>query len=221
MTKKSGRCGKDDSGLRRWRRKCRLGLRYEKETGTIERHNRAVRGFDPTATLSITDAARAAFAANPPALRPDSGFNPVGGILFSDPDHRTIYSTPDTAYSPRFGFAWSPLWLGGRSVVRGGIGLFFNTFGTFGVQQPGFSQTTRFVSTPDNFLTPAATLSNPFPNGILPPVGSTRGVNTFLGQSVRFVQRELDQPYTLRWNLNTAPNGTEPASRIGLHRIAC
>lgn len=179
-----------------------FGLRYEKETGTIERHNRAVRGFDPAASLSITAAARAAYTVNPSPLLPPSQFNPAGGLIFADPDNRRIYETPSNVFGPRFGFSWSPAILGARTVIRGGAGFFYQTFGTFGIQQPGFSQRTQLVATLDNFLTPAATLSDPFPGGIQQPAGAFAGVNTFLGQSVRFVQRELDQPYTVRWNFN-------------------
>lgn len=179
-----------------------LGLRYEKETGTIERWNRAVRGFDPNATLSITAAAKAAYAASPSPLLPAAQFNPAGGILYADDSNRNIYSTPNNAISPRFGFSWSPKMLGSKTVIRGGWGLFYNTAGTFGIQQPGFSQTTQLVATLDNYLTPAATFSNPFPTGILQPAGNSAGVNTFLGQSVRYVSPQLGRSYTNRWNFN-------------------
>jgi hypothetical protein len=180
-----------------------IGLRYEKETGSIERWNRAVRGFDPTANLSITAAAKAAYAARPSALLPVSQFNPVGGILFSDNSNREIYDTPNNLIGPRFGFSWSPNLLGGKTVIRGGFGIFYNTAGIGpALQQPGFSQTTQLVATLDNFLTPSATFSNPFPTGILQPIGNANGVNTFLGQSVRFVTPKLSRSYTNRWNFN-------------------
>ncbi|MBN8731454.1 MAG: TonB-dependent receptor [Acidobacteria bacterium] len=180
-----------------------LGIRYEKETGNIERWNRAVRGFDNAANLNLTAAAKAAYARNPNALLPVSSFNPVGGILYADPNNRSLYGTPNNNFSPRFGLSWSPNVLGGKTVIRGGIGLFYNTAGTqLTVNQPGFSQTTQLVATLDNFLTPSATFSNPFPNGILQPVGSANGVNTFLGQSVRYVTPKLGQSYNWRWNFN-------------------
>jgi hypothetical protein len=180
-----------------------LGIRHEKETANIERWNRAVRGFDSAANLSITAAAKAAYARNPVALLPVSQFNPVGGILYADDNNRGMYGTPNNAFSPRFGFSWSPNLLDGKTVIRGGVGVFYNTAGTqLGVQQPGFSQTTQLVATLDNYLTPAATFSNPFPTGILQPIGNSLGVNTFLGQAVRYVTPQLGRSYSTRWNFN-------------------
>ncbi|MBK7928449.1 MAG: TonB-dependent receptor [Bryobacterales bacterium] len=180
-----------------------LGLRYEKETGNIERWNRAVRGFDNGASLNLTSAARAAYAAAPSPLLPAAQFNPVGGILYADPSNRSLYGTPSKNISPRFGFSWSPNMFGGKTVFRGGIGLFFNTAGTqLTVNQPGFSQSTPLVATLDNFRTPAATFANPFPNGIIQPAGNANGVNTFLGQSIRYVTPVLGRSYNWRWNLN-------------------
>lgn len=180
-----------------------LGLRYEKETGNIERWNRAVRGFDNGANLSLTAAAKAAYAAAPSPLLPAAQFNPVGGILYADPSNRSLYGTPSNNFSPRFGLSWSPNLFGGKTVIRGGIGLFFNTAGTqLTVNQPGFSQSTPLVATLDNFRTPAATFANPYPNGIIQPVGNANGVNTFLGQSIRYVTPTLGRSYNWRWNLN-------------------
>ena len=41
------------------------GLRWEYEGAPTERYNRNARGFDPDAALNITNAAQAAYAANP------------------------------------------------------------------------------------------------------------------------------------------------------------
>lgn len=54
----------------------------------------------------------------------------------------------------------------------------------------------------NNFLNPVITLANPFPTGILQPVGSSLGVNTFLGQNITFTNPNPGQPYIWRWNFN-------------------
>ena len=66
--------------------------------------------------------------------------------------------------------------------------------------QEGYSQTTQLVATNDNYLTPAATLSNPFPNGIVRPAGSSAGTGTFLGQQITFFDPHAQHPYNMRWN---------------------
>ena len=123
-----------------------VGLRYERETGTVERDNRTLVGFDDTSANSITGAARAAYAANPQPGLPVSEFDPAGGPIFATSSQRSVYSTPSDAFSPRFGVAYTPQALGGKTVFRGGLGVFYDTYGTMGIQQPGFSQTTPYVA---------------------------------------------------------------------------
>ncbi|MEK7405824.1 MAG: hypothetical protein AAB225_12010, partial [Acidobacteriota bacterium] len=89
-----------------------------------------------------------------------------------------------------------------QAVLRAGIGVYYFTEGLIPSQQPGYFQRTPLVATLDGYLTPAATLSNPFPNGILAPVGNSLGINTFLGQSVTFYNPSVDNPYSVRWNLS-------------------
>lgn len=179
-----------------------IGLRYEVETGTTERWNRTLAGFDPNAQNSIVQGAIANYAAQPSAILPVSQFNPRGGVYFAKDGARTIYDPYKFNFSPRFGLSWQPGWAKG-TVIRGGVGLYVATFGTFGIQQPGYSRQTDLVSAQGGvFLTPSATLANPFPTGILPPVGDTLGADTFLGQTIRTVDRRLGSPQTWRWNFN-------------------
>ena len=178
-----------------------LGLRYERETGTTERHNRTLVGFAHDAPNSVTAPARAAYAERPQPGLPVSAFNPTGGPIFASSDRRRVFDAPDTAFSPRFGVAFTPEALGGETVFRGGFGVFYHTYGATGVQQPGFSQSTPFVPTLDGFLTPAATLSSPFPNGILAPVNDGRGLDQNLGLSLTYTNPAVSQPYSRRYTL--------------------
>jgi hypothetical protein len=124
------------------------------------------------------------------------------GLLFANAANPDIYHTPSRDFSPRFGFAWKPALLGSKTVIRGGFGLFVFGLGTTGVTQTGFSQSTQFVATLNGYLTPAATLANPFPDGIQQPTGSKLGLATYLGQSVSFFNPAVTDPYSVRWSFN-------------------
>ena len=178
-----------------------LGLRYELEAGTTERNNGILTGFDPEALNRATAAARTAYAANTHPDLPVSAFNPTGGLQFASDDRRQAYDTPRNQLSPRIGVAYTPDVFGRNTVFRGGFGVYYHTYGITGVNRPGFAQTTEFVPTNDGFLRPFATLSNPFPNGILQPVGSALGVDQSLGQSVTFYNPDTRPSYSRRYTV--------------------
>jgi hypothetical protein len=193
-----------------------MGLRYEAETGTTERFNRTVAGFDPDAPLRVTTAAEANYAAAPHPLLPANQFRARGGVFFAQPGASTIYTPYKYGFAPRFGVSWQPGFAKGL-VVRGGVGLFLGTWGTAGINQPGFSSQTELVAGVGGvFLTPNATLTDPFPQGITQPVGNLNGVNTFLGQNVRYALRNLATPHTWRWNFNIQKSiGKDSVLEIG------
>ena len=205
-----------------------IGLRYEKETSATENHDRTLVGFDFSSANAVTAAAKQAYAASPIAQLPASRFNPVGGPLFAGSGNRSVYRTPNSAFSPRLGLAYRPALLGGRTVIRAGMGMFFQPYGTmpFGsstTNQPGFSGSTPVVATNDGYLTPYATLNNPFPDGIGRPVGAANGLNTDLGKAITFVNPTLKAPYLVRWTFSVqkeiAQNLAVEVGYIGSHGL--
>jgi hypothetical protein len=178
-----------------------LGLRFEHETPTIERHNQAVNGFDPSAVNPVSALAAAAYAANPIPQIPASQFRALGGLTFASAARREIYQSNSSIFSPRFGIAWTPKALNSKYVLRAGFGVFVSPIGTTGLNSPGFSQTTQMAVTNNNYLSPLATLSDPFPNGILSPSGASLGAGTFLGQQVSFFNPQANNTYSMRWDV--------------------
>jgi hypothetical protein len=87
-------------------------------------------------------------------------------------------------------------------VIRGGYGIFYGFLGERrgDVIQTGYSLTTNFVPTIDN-VNFVSTLSNPFPNGILNPVGNSQGLQTNLGNAISFFNQHPETPYNQRWEL--------------------
>ena len=78
-----------------------LGLRYELEGATTEAQNRNVRGFDPDGGVSITAAAKAAYAAQPIPELPVSAFNPRGGLLFASDQNPGFWNADKNNIQPR------------------------------------------------------------------------------------------------------------------------
>lgn len=174
-----------------------LGLRYELEGATRESQNRNVRGFDPTAGLSITGPAKAAYAANPIPELAVSAFNPVGGPQFASDQNPGFWDADTNNIQPRVGFAFQ---INQKTVLRGGAGVYAvpNIIGS--IVQHGFSQSTPFVASNDLGLTFVGTLANPYPTGVLAPIGSTKGADTFLGQGIgRFASLDLKNGQNARF----------------------
>lgn len=159
-----------------------LGGRWDYEGPIYERYNRMVSGF--------------AFDQASPLQSRVQGLNLRGGILFADQNNREAFTRDRNNFQPRIGVAWNftPKW-----VMRGGYGLFTMGQNAAGAQT-GFSRTTTMVTSTDNNLTPAASLSDPFPralfpSGLLQPIGSSLGLSTDLGLNV--VAQFRDRPMPL------------------------
>ncbi len=175
-----------------------LGLRFEHDFPNYERFNRALNGFDPLTPNPIAAAAQAAYALKPDVL-PASQFKVLGGPLFASSSHPAIFSPQSKIFSPRFGFAWTA---NPKTVIRGGTGVFVFPINNPNYYQDGFSQTTTLVATQNSYLSPYATLANPFPDGFLQPTGSSLGLATNLGRSFSYFNPTIRNPYSFRWELS-------------------
>lgn len=169
-----------------------LGLRYDWNAPGVERFNRINRGFDPTTV-------------NPANARIDRSkllngqTQIVGGLLFAAQGQAAV-KTDKNNIQPRIGFALS---LNGKTVMRGGYGRYFvNPVGGPGYPNNGFSLQTPFVSSTDGNRTPVAnSLSNPFPNGVLRPAGSSLGLESLLGLGFSYSNPDFIVPHVENYSL--------------------
>jgi hypothetical protein len=179
-----------------------IGLREEFEGPLTERYNRSVRGLDYNVVQSIATQVIANYTASPTPEVPASQFKVNGGLTFSGVNGQPVglYHTPKVNLLPRFGFAYQ---FDNKTVVRGGYGMFLGFLGERrgDVVQTGFTRDTNFIPSNDSGLTFLTTLSNPYPNGILEPIGSSLGVQTYLGQAITFFNTSPVPSNAQRWQI--------------------
>jgi trimeric autotransporter adhesin len=146
-----------------------FGLRLEHESGIREANNKLIVGFDPTAPS--------------PLQQTISGSQILGQVQYAGVNGNPTETgnALSVRAAPRFGFAYSP---NSATVVRGGYGIFWVPI-FFNFQNAiGYSQTTSIVTSTNGNFTPAASLSNPYPNGLLQPSGNSLGGLSGIGQGI-------------------------------------
>jgi hypothetical protein len=116
-----------------------------------------------------------------------ANFNPSTGQL--DPVGTTLLDAPKGNLAPRFGFAYTPF-TSGRTVVRGGFGLFFASLNAATAQ-----------NVPNNISQQSSTVTRQqvpdlvgFP---FPPISSFASVGNFTA-----LAKNWRAAYTEQWNLN-------------------
>ncbi len=176
--------GQDDIHLSR-KLTLNIGLRWDYLGPLSDRFNALTRGF--------------CFTCASPLQVP--GMNLQGGLEFAGVggNPRGIFNPHYGNFGPRVGFAYQ---LQPNTVVRGGYGMLYGQAMDNPGAAPGFSQTTNMVySVQLGLPNPDVSLANPFPTGILLPVGSSQGLVTNLGQGFSFADPDMNVPRVQQYSL--------------------
>ena len=152
------------------------GVRYEFEPGVQEADNHFAVGFDRDALFPVQV----------------PGMTLKGGLMYAGQNgYPTHQGKSLNGAAPRGGFAWS---LTSKDVIRGGYGFYwapmqFSGVGETAMARLGYSATTTYLASTDGNRTPANTLSDPFPGGVVGPQGNRLGLATGAGGVVDFVDQ--------------------------------
>jgi hypothetical protein len=146
-----------------------LGIRWDLEGPPVERYDRQNRGF--------------AYDARNPYQVP--GLDLRGGLLFAGVGGlpRGAFDLDRNNFQPRAGLAYK-IFNSRPLGFRVGAGLYYLPTVEYG-GVTGFAQTTSAQTSTPGFL-PFHTLSDPFPNGLIPRPGASQGLATQVGDSISF-----------------------------------
>ena len=162
-----------------------LGLRYEFDVPRYELQNR----------FSYWD-----FNAPAPITVP--GYTLKGVYKFVDNNNRSPFDSDLDNWAPRLGLAYA---LDSKTSIRTGVGIFYTLSRATVAGHTGSPFNTN--STPywslDSHDTRNITLSNPYPQGLTFPLGSSLGDKTFLGRGAGTVDRKTGgNPEMYQWNIS-------------------
>ena len=165
------------------------GLRYEYEPGVREADNHFTVGFDGNADFPVQV----------------SGLALKGGLMYAGENgYPTRQGKALNGLAPRGGFAWS---VSSKDVIRGGYGFYwapmqFSGVGETAMGRLGYTATTTYLASTDGNRTPANSLSNPFPAGIIPPQENSLGLATGAGGVIDFVDQNSQPGQVQRYSVD-------------------
>lgn len=168
-----------------------IGLRYENQRPATERFNRLVY-FDENAVNPISAAL---------------GYTVKGEFQYASGNNRYAWYPDNTDWAPRLGVAYK---VTDRLVARAGAGIFYApasamiSFDNPG-QFLGFSSTTNWIGTVNGEgYIPSNLVSNPFPNGIVQPPGSSQDGSIYVGEGASQIWPKGPHPtgYSMEWSFD-------------------
>lgn len=189
-----------------------LGLRYDVQVPYLERYDRTNGGFGADSINPLSDKIIANWkqfkaeydATNPKFPYPDPPKAIYGGLLFAGKNGvpRRNLDTDWTNIQPRVGIAWQFL---PKTVLRAGGGIFYRSQ-TQENTTTGFTQNTDYKTSIDG-ITPSAknvtgpySLQDPFPDGLLPVAGASRGLLTNIGNGISYDSRKVPMPRSYQYS---------------------
>jgi trimeric autotransporter adhesin len=160
------------------------GLRYEWESGLREIEDRFLVAFDRDVVSP---------------LAAPTGLNLKGGLRYAGVDGwpESQGDPSNKKFSPRLGAAWS---LNDRTVLRAGYGLFWAPLFYNQIAALGYQQVTNIDQS--NILLPTVTLTDPFPNGLLQPVGNAMGLLTGVGGPITYNDQNRQSEYLHQYSVD-------------------
>jgi hypothetical protein len=166
------------------------GLRLEHEDGLREISDQITVGFDQDATNPID----AMVNKNGTLLQ---GKTLKGGLIYAGVSGANNYQGNPKAIkpAPRVGATYA---INNNTVLRGGYGLYWAPWnypaaGT-GYGQTGFTRSTSLSQSSAESEVPRLTLDNPFPGGLLQPIGSSLGLLTGVGGQIDYIDQTKGSP---------------------------
>jgi trimeric autotransporter adhesin len=174
-----------------------FGVRFEHEDGLREVNNQQTVGFDQTVVNPID-----AMVNKTGTLL--QGQTLRGGLLYAGVDGAPEEQgdPPALKVSPRVGVTYA---VNSLTVIRGGYGLFYAPWNYDAAQhgQGPFARTTFLNQTgAPNAEVPITTLDNPFPGGVLPPIGSSQGLLGLVGGSLNVVDQNKGAPNVQQYSVD-------------------
>ncbi len=195
------------------------GLRIEHEDGMREKDNHFGVGFDPAVKNALSSVVIPADAVAGTAARTVSG-----GLMYAGVDGNKVTqgNPPKVKWSPRVGVVYS---LDTKTVIRGGYGLYWapynypapsTTANNYG--QVGFANNTIVPQSAAGTV-PTVSLTNPFPNGVVPPLGNQLGTLTGAGINISYVDQNSTAPrvqqYSVDFQRELSANQSFTVSYVG------
>jgi hypothetical protein len=171
-----------------------LGVRFENESGLKEENDAFTVAFDRTLNPG---------GALGNVVNPLTGQPIRGGLVYAGVNGANEYQgdPPAMKFSPRLGFVHS---FNPKTVLRAGYGIYwapwnYQAVGSANYGQIGYSQNT-FIS--QGQFRPNVLVDNPFPGGVLQPVGNQLGALAGVGGQIEFVDQSKKAPWVQQYSID-------------------